>query len=194
MQTLASAFDWIFAQLGQPADLLRALARAVLEGVVVALILGAALSIRRMRSRRDARRQIGDQLLRVLGLRLEVEGGPLGTRQIRLAELSPESIRGRDALQRLQWQIDLYRDYLSFREITLLQSAIESLDRVSVHAGSASHYYAKDVIPKLARTFLPRRVGPLLAAHTEARHWSELLATRADFERLSGHAPQEQGG
>jgi len=176
--------DWLTSIVGEPTDLLGTTLRAVFEGIVVAGVLSAGLWVRRFRARKAARRQIGDQLLRVLGLRLV--DGRLGSGPPELVELPPDSIRGREALGRLQWQVDLYRDYLSFAEVTTIQNAIEGLDRVAANPGSASYYYAKDALPKLARSFLPRRVRPLLAAHVEGRHWSQLLATREDFERMAG--------
>ena len=160
--------------------------RAVFEGLVVAAVLGFLLHLRQWRHRRAARRQIAEQLLRVLGLRLRSEGAFSAIRTYELVELPPESLRGRDALPRLQWQIDLHRAHLSFHELTVMQSAIDGLERVVYNPGSASHYYAKDALPKLLRAFLPYRAQRMVLDHVEQRHWSELLATRADFLRQSG--------
>lgn len=180
----AGVADWLSSVFGEPTDLLRTMLRAVFEGMIVAAVLSVALWVRRYRARKAARRQIAEQLLRVLGLRLVA--GCRGSGPGEPVELPPDSIRGRDALGRLQWQVDLYREYLSFSEVTTIQSAIEGLDRVAANAGSASYYYAKDALPKLAKSFLPRKVRPLLAAYIEGRHWSRLLATREELQRVAG--------
>jgi hypothetical protein len=168
-----------------PGDLLQSAGRAAFEGLVAAAVLATLSMARTWRARGVARAQIRDQILRVLGLRLVVRDGWLGAKSTELAELSPDSLRGREALGRLQWQLDLYRDFISMNEMNVLQCAIESLDRAAVNPGSASSYYSRDALPRIVGNFLPRKARTLLAAHVESRHWSELLATRADFNRAS---------
>jgi hypothetical protein len=109
--------DWLSSVFGEPTDVLRTGLRAVFEGIIVAAVLSAALWVRRYRARKAARRQIGEQLLRVLGLRLV--DARLGSGSAELVELPPDSIRGREALGRLQWQVDLYRCCLTRSSVPL---------------------------------------------------------------------------
>jgi hypothetical protein len=164
-------------------DLLQSAGRAAFEGVVAAVVLASLAAAMNWRARRIARAQIRDQILRVLGLRLVQQKGWFGAKGGEFLELPPTSIRGREALARLQWQLDLYRNFVSANEMSVLQGAVESLDRVAANPGSASAYYSKDALPKLAKAFVPRRMRPSLAAYIDSKHWSELLATRADFNR-----------
>lgn len=171
-----------------PEELLLSAGRGVFEGIVTAAVLAGLAMAWNWRARRDARAQIRDQILRVLGLRLNVTRGWIGASIAELVELPPTSIRGREALGRLQWQIDLYRNYISSSEMNVLQGAVESLDRLSVNPGSASTYYARDALPRLVIRLLPRQVREQFKSLVERKHWSELLATRDDLERRAqGH-------